>query len=973
MSYYMNRMNGCLRARNFNHFFGSLAAFTILFFMVSGSLAAAGNKPDTTTSRFATKEDAAYWPSVNEGDYIFFTGNTWEGKRIYATPGNIGLKLPVGGKIFIWRGDYQRIHIDGSACESTEETPTIVTNLGGQVRVGNNENNDIYRGLGLVNFQHLHLTGKYDPELQTGDPNYRGHDGGKGFDQPDYYERYGIWANPRWSGPRFHGSYGNGVIVSGSDTLKINYVSSWGGSFAAFNLKTNNPQVPGRVKYDIQDNFAGFGEGEGFYIGYSATRRQDLIQLIMRNNIVMMAGTESYQTSNLAAGSIIENNVSVVSATFYRHPFMTAVQDSLHQIGFVEGDVTIRNNFMIGTNRGLHPLFFSEPEEGRANRSPDRKMILENNYYGFSRYAIGFINQGQGITPLVLRNNVYGYISVPSSDASGNPYPFNGFMNINNDANPIYLEDNIYPPGLPLYAPTRGVGNNITATNNTQKVAPRPEFVNLGFPKDFDYLRISFYNEVYKNVQQEDLVGTPIPYQKGEIVIIYDNDGETLFYKCIQSHDTPKNPLETEGYWEHMTWDGRNLPPMDPRLKADTYYNYRGMGLTYNMPNQKEPDFESPVIELKGGEEINFQLGSPYVEPGYRAYDNRDGDIAGEVKATWIQNDYDPDVPGIYWRKYTVSDSVGNPAIPVLRKVHVSESNVVQKRQLKLNLHHNSPTDLDEWTNLGNDNQGVRAQETVTELYDSRGNLAGVTLLIENIRQGHSRHYGGYRYPGESPAVEGFPAEITRSGLRVRDLHNEPAILLFEGLDSDSVYDVLFTGFVGEDGPDLKTGLYHKDSGQEVIIDIRGEDAEVGRLYNLAPNEEGSFELGYFVYTPRAEGTLSGLILTEKSGYGKPDTATFPRIELVQVDKKINLENPEHWDLRIAESPSEREVEWIWTSSDTSVIPHDAIAVRPLNGGTYRIFFNAKELASGTTTLRIGAGVQNNYSVYEFPVEVAEG
>ena len=191
-------------------------------------------EPDTVTNRYATAVDAACWPSVNEGDYIFFQGNNDGGDDIYAPAGDekfLRIELPVGKKILIYAGDYERILINGAYCQSTPESPTKVTNLGGQVRWGNSTEGNQYRTLELYNFDHLHLTGKYDPVNQTGDAQYLGHNDGVALGSGDYYERYGLWGNPRWTGPVYHGSYGNGVRIYRFDTVKVDYVSSWGGLF----------------------------------------------------------------------------------------------------------------------------------------------------------------------------------------------------------------------------------------------------------------------------------------------------------------------------------------------------------------------------------------------------------------------------------------------------------------------------------------------------------------------------------------------------------------------------------------------------------------------------------------------------------------------------------------------------------------------------------------------------------------------
>jgi hypothetical protein len=77
--------------------------------------------PDKTVNRYASAEDAAYWPTVNEGDFLFFTGNNDGGDDICASPSHLSMTLPVGGKILIHGGDYERIFTNSFADYSKKE------------------------------------------------------------------------------------------------------------------------------------------------------------------------------------------------------------------------------------------------------------------------------------------------------------------------------------------------------------------------------------------------------------------------------------------------------------------------------------------------------------------------------------------------------------------------------------------------------------------------------------------------------------------------------------------------------------------------------------------------------------------------------------------------------------------------------------------------------------------------------------
>ena len=70
-------------------------------------------------------------------------------------------------------------------------------------------------------------------------------------------------------------------------------------------------------------------------------------------------------------------------------------------------------------------------------------------------------------------------------------------------------------------------------------------------------------------------------------------------------------------------------------------------------------DLVPPVLTLKDAPSIILECGASYVEPGYTAADDSDGDITDRV-VVW--GSVDPTSPGTYTLRYTVSDSSANPA-----------------------------------------------------------------------------------------------------------------------------------------------------------------------------------------------------------------------------------------------------------------------------------------------------------------------
>ncbi len=90
--------------------------------------------------------------------------------------------------------------------------------------------------------------------------------------------------------------------------------------------------------------------------------------------------------------------------------------------------------------------------------------------------------------------------------------------------------------------------------------------------------------------------------------------------------------------------------------------------VSLTMCTEKEKDTTAPVIILEGGNPQYVAKDSVYVEPGYTANDDVDGDITDLVK---IQDNIDIHTEGTYQRKYNVIDAAGNSAEEQTREVRV--------------------------------------------------------------------------------------------------------------------------------------------------------------------------------------------------------------------------------------------------------------------------------------------------------------
>ena len=82
-------------------------------------------------------------------------------------------------------------------------------------------------------------------------------------------------------------------------------------------------------------------------------------------------------------------------------------------------------------------------------------------------------------------------------------------------------------------------------------------------------------------------------------------------------------------------------------------------------------DTTVPVISLVGDATVIHALGTTYTDAGATAVDDVDGDITSTISA---RGTVDTNIAGTYTITYSVSDTAGNAAIQITRKVAVSDT-----------------------------------------------------------------------------------------------------------------------------------------------------------------------------------------------------------------------------------------------------------------------------------------------------------
>ncbi|MBO4818989.1 MAG: DUF5011 domain-containing protein [Firmicutes bacterium] len=94
-------------------------------------------------------------------------------------------------------------------------------------------------------------------------------------------------------------------------------------------------------------------------------------------------------------------------------------------------------------------------------------------------------------------------------------------------------------------------------------------------------------------------------------------------------------------------------------------------------------DVTRPVIVLEGSADKYLIAGEEYIEPGYSAYDENDGDLTDKVL---VESDLDTSRAGEYHLSYTVTDNAGN-GTRERRKVTVVEEGPLSADRLSFDLY----------------------------------------------------------------------------------------------------------------------------------------------------------------------------------------------------------------------------------------------------------------------------------------------
>ncbi|MEZ4439456.1 MAG: right-handed parallel beta-helix repeat-containing protein [Polyangiaceae bacterium] len=458
-------------------------------------------------------------------------------------------------RLYIPAGEYPSLNL-GNLPERDPSKPLVITNLGGQVKIGPNDNGNFIwsmsGGSGWI------LTGRYDPESQTGDEQFPGHRCGA---YAESRGRYGFLSDDAFDldAPYLH----MGIAVSDASDFEIEHIEVTRSGFAGIRLLNKTPEVARPMaNVKLHDTYVHDVDGEGIYLGWTGAPPSNLMPgLEVYDNRFIRTGNEALQVQNLGEGSHVHHNVMAYAAMHWRNNGLGAYQDSNSQIQIREGAIVVEENVFIGSAATLWSSFRgAEAGDGPAS------ITFRNNYVATNRVGLGayFGGAADGTSSYLFEGNQlrevdFSYDLIdPSATDSKTILRFAAEVTA-----PITLSNNRWEGDDQLVAGLggpNGTTGSITATGNENASVPPVVFVDAFAEAP---LALEFWCAVVTRHPSQP----PRVYEVGELVVATDGK---LYRATAQSQGQP--PPDHPESWEVLP------DPVDD-FRVDPSSPYAGWGV----------------------------------------------------------------------------------------------------------------------------------------------------------------------------------------------------------------------------------------------------------------------------------------------------------------------------------------------------------------------------------------------------------
>lgn len=506
----------------------------------------AGAEWPVDDGRFGEPENTFTIPAVEDGAGLYITD-------IQASFPEVDWQTL--DRLYIPAGHYKFIRI-GNLPEREASRPLVITNKGGQVRVGGLDHYYLFVLGGGSNWV---LTGRYDPVSKTGHADYPGHRAGSFANSQG---TYGILVDDD-----FVRDGNSGLAAGGGATaFEIEYVEVREVGFAGMLVKTDDAGDAHMEDVRIHDNYIHDTGSEGFYIGSTQQQPQHQIRRFeLFNNRVLRTGTEAMQIGQVGDDSRIHHNVFGPSAVDWRAAFQ-AYQDGNLQVSIRAGLLEIDHNIFIGAGGSWAGIFGAEVD-GDTREAGDG-VNLHHNYFSATRNLGMYVNN-TALSPMEYRiaDNVFRNYEFRRDEVHTDASPYGHLLRIFNSDIPMELTGNRWDAAIDLtnrLADGNGDDGNLTGSGNARETIPAVQFTDAGVPDDFNWLNLEMWTDTATLGDDQ-----PVSYAQGFIVTHMGVPYRCKLDPCPAGEVPPQNP---------QTWEDLDAFADDVRLAADSPHG--GVGLS---------------------------------------------------------------------------------------------------------------------------------------------------------------------------------------------------------------------------------------------------------------------------------------------------------------------------------------------------------------------------------------------------------
>lgn len=454
-------------------------------------------------------------------------------------------------RLYIPGGSYPSLLL-GNLPDRDPADPLVITNSGGQVRIGPSDppGNYLWSIGGGSNWV---ITGRWDPDSQTGSEDAPGHRCG---DYANARGHYGFWSDDAFAQRQY---LHMGIAVGDATDFELEYLEIERSGFAGIRLlnsrEAGDPEQP-MSNVRVHDNYVHDTGGEGIYFGWTGDPPSNrMIGLQVHDNRFVRTGNEALQVQDIADGSAIHHNVIAFAALHWRDNGLGMYQDGNAQISLREGEVSIDHNVFIG-GAGTLVSYWSAPQEGDGARH----VTFSDNYLADIRNLLLYFGGSSDASSSFefARNSIRGldfsYDALdPAATEPGVVFSIGG-----DNAAPISFVDNHWEGTEMLFSG----GVMPTDEGNVNGPVDAIEFVDSGWPADVSV----------QNLEAWVAVSTLAPgmparqYEVGERVMF----GADM-YECIAANTDQPPPDHPE------SWMALPDPIDDFRVAPGT--TYAGIGI----------------------------------------------------------------------------------------------------------------------------------------------------------------------------------------------------------------------------------------------------------------------------------------------------------------------------------------------------------------------------------------------------------